>query len=194
MPVAFLVLRIASQHLFFQETGSDTVGKGHRATAIITHIEDQPLAFLEMHEHIIQVILADTTRETTVIDIADLIVRQTFIFHAAGNLVVSTEIVVLYFLVVVGRIIFVPSPVAGHIKRRNQVGMSVFHFRQHLAEDIKQLILVHRILDKQAVTIVHLVPIHFLILKKAVVFVHNPPERFEVVAGRRVVFRRFLTS
>ena len=52
----------------------------------------------------------------------NLIVRQTLILHSPGNLVVRTKIIVLYFFIEVSRIIFIPSPITGHIERRDQIG------------------------------------------------------------------------
>ena len=147
-----------------------------------------------MCEHIIKVVFTHTARKTTVIDISDLIVRQTFVLHASGNLVIRAEIIILYFGIEVGRIIFIPSPVTRHIKRRDQVGMPIFYLGQHLAEDIKQFVLIHRIFNKQIVAVVHLVPVDILESKEAIVLVHDMPKRLEIITGGRIIFRCFLTT
>lgn len=81
---------------------------------------------------------------------------------------------------VIPRVALIPGIIERNPAGRGQVDVSVFQLVEHVAEDIKQVIVADAGLDPFAVLVINGIPVNLFGLKEAVLFVDDFPQLFEV--------------
>ena len=152
------------------------------ATAIATHINNQSAATCQICQHSIQITFTDTGRKVAIIHITH-IVAQNLIFDTTGAFVFKIEIVFVddAFIIVHG--ILFPNPISRHIIGRNQIGVSVFQFFEHIAAKVEKFVAINAGSDFGTIAIAHFIPIHIFVFKKGVMLIQNGPKCIEIAFG-----------
>ena len=160
---------------------------GEVATTIVAHVNDQAIGCGKMAQDQVQIAIAHADSEVTIVHIAD-VVGQDLVFDARNTLVVKVKIMLVDgALIVVDRILF-PNPVARHIVRGDEVGVSVAQFLEHFSTQFKEFLIGHVVAHTSTVSAVDFVPIHVFVGKETVVLIHDLPQCLEVAHSIVVPF------
>lgn len=192
MPLARLVLDVSDEPFLVHEAGGDALGVTEHPASIVSDVEDNRAAVLELVEDVVQSALARPAGEASVVNVSDASFGKRRVVKSAGDGIVPSEVVLLYLAVKVVRIVEIPVPVARHIEGRDKVGVSIFQFVEHGTQRVEQGVLAHCVGDERQIAVVGLVPVDLFVFEETVVFVDDLPKRLEVLAGRPGILVRLL--